>query len=105
MTDCAPPPCIHQGHTVRKTWVIVQKPGCVPETKSPMKQSWEGLDTLIRELIEHRPEGTKLTLARLSYAYDLWVEDAREYLKMGERMKEIDASAPTCAELEPDQHY
>ena len=105
MTDHPPPPCIHQANTVRRTWVIVRKPGCVPIQKRPPEQDWKGLDSFIESLIEANPEGTHLTLVRLSYGFDLFVEDAREYLQMGKDMREIDASAPTCAEPEPDHHY
>lgn len=105
MTDYPPPPCAHQGNTVRKSWVIVQEPGRIPETQKPMQPSWEGLENLIRELIKCRPEGTQLTLASLSYGYDLWVEDAREWLREGEIMASLDASTPTCAEPEPDEIY
>ena len=101
MTDHPPPPCIHQGHTVRKSWVIVREPGRIPETKSPMKPTWEGVETLIRELIECRPEGTQLILARLSYGYDLWTEDAREWLRIGEAMKTH--SCADCHWFEADQ--
>lgn len=105
MTDFPPPPCVHQGNTVRKSWVIVREPGRIPETKKPMRTDWDGVEKLIRDLIECRPEGTQLTLASLSYGYDLWVEDAREWLQMGEEMRSLDASEPTCAEPEPDQIY
>ncbi len=98
MTEYPPPPCTHRGNTARKTWIIVRKPGCVPTTKQPSDQSWSGVESFLRDLINHTPEGTNFTLATLSYGYDLWVEDGLEYLSMGEMMRSLYASAPTCTE-------
>jgi hypothetical protein len=105
MTDHPAPPCNQQGNTVRRSWIIVRKPGCIPETKRPGDQTWEGVEAFLRELIDCNPEGTKFTLARLSYGFDLWVEDGHEYLRVGELMRGLDAGAPTCADPEPDLHF
>jgi len=59
---------------IKKRWVIVQEPGCIPQIKSPMGNDYSDALTLIRELVECRPPGTILTLAQLTWNDELWVD-------------------------------
>jgi hypothetical protein len=65
---------------ITKRWIIVRKPGCVPEVKSPITQTHEGAVEMLRELTRCRPEGTTLTLCALTWNNELWATDGREEL-------------------------
>ncbi len=79
MSDIAPPPCIEDG-SARRTWIIVHEPGLVPQTKRPPDQSHMGVITFLRELMANRASETRFIIAVLSYGFDLWVQDGREFL-------------------------
>lgn len=91
MTDFTPPACIGDS-CVRRTWIIVNQPGCVPQKKSPPDQSAGGVETFLRELVACRPDGTKFTIVQLSHDFDLWVEDGHCQIQVSDAMKAAEVS-------------
>lgn len=82
------PPC-DEGGAVRRRWIIVQEPGCIPEKKGHFP--YERLEGFLRELIACRPAGTQYTIVSLTWDFDIWVESGREYLTMCEVLAECDS--------------
>ena len=66
--------------TVLKRWIIVHEPGKVPEKKIPHPQTCDGAADFLIALALCRPEGTRYTVARLTWDHDLWVSEGGEDL-------------------------
>ena len=79
--DVEPPKC-KKWSNVRKAWLIINKPNCVPSSKHLFDQTQAGFEKAINEVIESSPEGTRITIAELDYSYNLNVQDAHAYLEM-----------------------
>ena len=65
---------------IKRRWVIVTKPGCVPVTKKPIGPKKIDAMRLIRELAVANSHDTRLALVELTTGDDLLVSDAREEL-------------------------
>lgn len=66
--------------TIKKTWLVVRKPGCVPTVKRP--DLYPNPLDMVREILDHEPEGTTVTICHLTWNDDLWVDDGREQLNI-----------------------
>lgn len=65
---------------ILKRWIIVHEPGKVPEKKIPHPQTSEGALDFLISLALCRPNGTRYTLAALTWNHDLWVSEGGEEL-------------------------
>lgn len=66
--------------TVVRYWIIIFEPGLVPDKKVPIPQTDAGAIDFLRKLIALHKLETRLTLCRLTWNHDLWVDDGREYV-------------------------
>jgi hypothetical protein len=79
--------CAGDGSIVDE-WIIVRQPGCAPQKKRPGAEGDGSAEAMLRALFECCPAETQLTLVRLTWSHDLWVDDGRAYLN------ELEAWAP-----------
>ena len=92
-----PTPAPDSDGVVIKRWIIVHEPGLVPEKKRPDAQTPEGVLAFLRELIACRPEGTRYTVAELTWDHDMWVSDGHELLDIEAAMAGTDIEKPADA--------
>lgn len=72
-------PSTENAGQIVKRWIIVHEPGRVPEKKVP-PQTCEGTMDFLISLALCRPEGTRYTVAALTWNHDLWVSEGGEDL-------------------------
>ena len=69
---------------VLPTWIILRKPGKNPESKRPVGGEC-GLIKMLRDLFNYHPEA-QLTIIRIAFGNDIWVEDGQTYLNIHDTM-------------------
>lgn len=70
---------------MRRTYVIVQKRGCVPDRKLPMNDTRDALCVFLRELVLHHAADTGIIVLHVSPDLPPEVQCGREWLSMFDR--------------------
>lgn len=65
--------------TVKDYFILVHEPGRAPDKKRPPVPTSDGAERMLCELLNCRP-AARLTLARLTWDDDLWVDDGHSTL-------------------------
>ena len=65
---------------IEKRWIILRKPGQIPRVKTPPNND-EGLCNMLNEIIKLYPYA-QLTVVRLVYGQQIWVNDGKEYIQI-----------------------
>jgi hypothetical protein len=101
-----------EGGCVVKRWIIVHEPGKVPEMKSPLMQTHDSALDFLIQLALCRPEGTRYTLAELTWNQDLWVSEGGEALDIlrlerprlfARRVREVAEKSAAWLKATPDR--
>ncbi len=66
---------------VKDYFIVIHEPGRIPDLKKPPHPSREGAERMLAELLHYRPTA-RLTLARLTWNDDLWIDDGHETLSI-----------------------
>lgn len=66
--------------TIQRGWIIIHEPNRCVDLHIPTPQSEEGLDAALEALTKLRPAGTVLTVARLTWNGELWIEGGADRL-------------------------
>jgi hypothetical protein len=69
----------HHETSIRRVYIIVHEPGCIPEKKHPI-QTDEGITRFLLALEMCRPKGTFCTVVKLVWNGDIWVQHGSEWL-------------------------
>lgn len=73
---------------ILRAFIILKNPGCGPQKKGPFTSD-ELLHRFMEEVKQHRPDA-EVTVCRLTWDFDLWVESGREYWEF-RQMLDLDA--------------